>query len=527
MQSCLYHRMKNFVPCLGLSIATGVLSAIIVTAFKLASEYVIHLSASSYDMARKNPAWIPVLIVAAALVGLVASRILLNSKSCRGGGIPTSVAAIQGIVSFKWLSGIFLLPVSALLTFLCGIPLGTEGPCVQMGTAIGDGIVSCTASKKHKGWRRYIMTGGASAGFSIATSSPVAAIIFSMEELHKTFSPILISITSICVISAQATTQLLSSFGIGSIGLFHLTDVPTLTSKALFAPLLVGAVCGCVSILFTRLYHFIDDLMHRVLKKLPIKIVFPVLFASICTLGIFLSDSLGTGHSLTERLFKAQNTWYILILIFLVRAVVMTVSNTSGVTGGVFLPTIAFGAITGSLCAKAMISLGWLQADFYVLIVILGITSFLGATSRIPITASIFAVESLGGISNVLPVILATTVAYLVVEASGLEDFTDTIITAKIRSISKGKEPAVIETSFTVAKDSFVVGKELRDILWPQSCTVLSYKRKPENRDKLGVAEGDVFTVLYKTYDPKATAEEFDILVGEQSNQTSCIMDNS
>ena len=56
---------------------------------------------------------------------------------------------------------------------------------------------------------------------------------------------------------------------------------------------------------------------------------------------------------------------------------------------------------------------------------------------------------------------------------------------------------------------------------------MLSYKRKPENRDKLGVAEGDVFTVLYKTYDPKATAEEFDILVGEQSNQTSCIMDNS
>ena len=29
------------------------------------------------------------------------------------------------------------------------------------------------------------MTGGASAGFSIATSSPITAIIFSMEELHK------------------------------------------------------------------------------------------------------------------------------------------------------------------------------------------------------------------------------------------------------------------------------------------------------------------------------------------------------
>ena len=52
---------------------------------------------------------------------------------------------------FFWIKSIFLLPISAIITFFCGIPLGTEGPCVQMGTAIGEGISKGFNSKKQKG----------------------------------------------------------------------------------------------------------------------------------------------------------------------------------------------------------------------------------------------------------------------------------------------------------------------------------------------------------------------------------------
>ena len=162
---------------------TGFFAAIIITVFKILAEWTIHLSSSVYSAARANPMLLPALVVGAAAIGFAASFILSLSHSCRGGGIPTSISAIRGIVSFRWLKSLLLLPISALLTFLAGLPLGTEGPCVQMGAAVGDGVSKTLGKDKHKGWRRYIMTGGASAGFSIATASPISAIIFAMEEI--------------------------------------------------------------------------------------------------------------------------------------------------------------------------------------------------------------------------------------------------------------------------------------------------------------------------------------------------------
>ena len=520
MHSRLYNYIRNLLfPCLIFSAVTGFFTAIIVTLFKLLAEWVIHISTSAYAAVRENPEWLPLLIGGAAVIGLLASLVLSLSHSCRGGGIPTSIAAIRGIVSFKWLSAILLLPVSALLTYLAGLPLGTEGPCVQMGTAVGDGVIKCFGKKKHEGWRRYMMTGGASAGFSVVTASPISAIIFAMEELHKHFSPLLLSVASMSVISAHVTARALAAFGIGAVEFLNIPELDALPLSLLFAPLLIGAICGGASIVFTRLYHVIDHLLHAALKKLTVKIVLPILFALTAVVGFFLAGALGSGHSIIDSLLAPGSLWYVLILVFLIRAIGMMVSNTSSATGGVFLPTLAFGAIIGALCADGMIALGWIGEEQYLIIVVLGIAAFLGATSRIPLTAAVFALEALGGINNILPIIIATTASLLIIEASGLEDFTDTMIHAKMRKITKGKTPHTVEVPLTVRPDSFVVGKELRDVLWPNACVVVSFTRTSGSAGHHAICEGDVITVHYTTYDPDATAEELHTLVGEQSDE--------
>ena len=524
MQNHLYNNTKTILPYLGFSIVAGFLSAIVGTAFKFGAEGVVHLSAAIYDAVQHHPLWIPVLVIGSAGLGLLASMIVSLAKSCKGGGIPTSVAAVRGIVSFHWLTSILLLPFSAFLTFFCGLPLGTEGPCVQMGTAIGDGMIQCFGSKKHRGWRRYVMTGGASAGFSIATGSPISAILFSVEELHKHFSPLLLTGVSISVMTAQITAQILALLGIGSGGLFHLPEINQISAKLLFIPLLVGLICGLCSVLFSCFYQIIEKTVRTVLKKFSVKVLFPILFASTSIVGICLSDTLGTGHTLVDKLFHTHMVWYLLILVFLIRTVFMMVSNTAGATGGIFLPTLAFGGIIGSLCADGMIALGLLDPNHYILIVVLGITAFLGATSRIPLTACVFAVEALGGIHNILAIVIATTVAFLTTELSGIEDFTDTIIEAKVRSIRKGTEPSVIVAPLTVSENSFVVGKALCDILWPNSCVVVSVERVHEGHDNVEINPGDVITVRYKTYTPAVTAQELSALVGNQSEQIQRIL---
>jgi H+/Cl- antiporter ClcA len=368
------------------------------------------------------------------------------------------------------------------------------------------------------------MTGGAAAGFSLATASPITAVIFSIEELHKRFSPMLITIASLSVISAQVTSHLLSLLGICSGKLFHITNLPPIAPKLLFAPLIVGTVCGGVSILFTKFYKIIDKAVHSALAKISIKIAFPVIFACVALIGFFLSETLGTGHSLIDQLLQGGSVWYILILVFLIRAIFTMTSNTAGATGGIFLPTLAFGAIIGSLCADGMIASGLIGQEHYTLMVVLGISAFLASTSRIPVTACIFAIEAMGGINNILAIIISTVFAILVVEISGFEDFTDTVIDTKLRAINKGKKKTVVEVALTVNKDSFAVGKELRDILWPASCVVVSFKRAPENHEKTEIGEGDIITVHYKTYSPATTASEIEHLVGAQSEQTNRVM---
>lgn len=518
------NQLKNSLQCVLFTALTGVFSALIITAFKILAEWVVHLSAFIYGAVRDNPAFLPLLILGAVAIGVIASVGRAKSQSCRGGGIPTSVAAIHGIISFKWLVSLLLLPVSALLTFLAGLPLGTEGPCVQMGTAIGDGVINCFGKKNGYGWRRYLMTGGASAGFSIATASPVTAIVFAMEELHKSCSPILILVASLCVTFAQTTTHILATFGIGSVALFHATTLPAIPVWLFFAPLIIGLVCSVCSIAFTKAYQLIDRLTRFLLKKLTAWIIFPALFALIALVGFFLAESLGTGHSLVNALVNGRTAWYILILVFLIRALFMILSNTAGVSGGVFLPTLAFGAIIGALCGEVFLALGWIETSHYSLMVVLGITAFLGATSRIPLTACFFAVEALGAINNILPVVIATTVAYIVVEVSGLEDFTDTVINAKIRKIAKEKSATEIVAPLCVAPNSFVVGKNMRDILWPNDCHIIAFDHAENNKNSTEIAQGDIITVRYSTYDTTATAREIEALVGEQTQSVKDII---
>ena len=524
------HYIKNLlIPCLVFSTITGVISSLFVVAFKIAASHVVELSEKIYEKVRLEPQFLPLLIGGALLMGFIASLIITFSHSCRGGGMPTSIAAIRGIVNFNWIKSIFFLPISALITFLVGVPLGTEGPCVQMGTAIGDGVIHAVGGKKYRGWRRYMMVGGAASGFALATGSPITAVMFSMEELHKTISPLLFSVVSVSVIVSQLMAHLLSALGFGSTNLFEASLLPALPLNLIYVPILIGLLCGVCAILFIKLYNLIDNFVRKKLKVLSVKVKLPIIFALVALVGFFFSEILGSGHHLIEHLIgehrlETENLWYLLISFLIIRAIFMMVSNTAGVTGGIFLPTLAFGAILGTICAELFIALNVISEEYYALLVVVGIVSFLGASMRIPVTACLFAFEALGGFNNILLLTAAVAAAFIMVEVSGLSDFTSTVIKARAHEIHKGKMPHVIEVPLTVRKGSFVIDKDIRDVLWPASCTLLSIERGPNKTNKIGIAEGDILTVHYTTYDPAETANEFEVLVGDQGEEIDKIM---
>ena len=504
-------------PCVVFSALAGTLTAALIFLFKIASSELISLSERIYDAVRADLRLLPLLLVGAALVGLAAAFLLIKAPDSRGGGIPTAIAALRGYVPFEKMISIVTVFISSMLTYLAGVPLGTEGPSVQIGTLTG-WITSKTFGKKHPAWDRYIMTGGACAGFSAATGAPLTGIFFAFEEAHRRFSPMIFMIASMTVAVCTAVSEILCSFFNVSSSLFHFEVSAVLPIKYLWLPIAVGFVCGICALIFTKAYRFmrINILPH--LSKIPFVLRIMIVFILTAVIGVCSKSFVGTGHSLIDELIEGQGAWYLLIIYLCVRAVMMIVSNTQGVTGGLFVPNLAFGAIIGAICGKIAVSSGILPREYYIMVVIIGMVSFLGASSRTPITALTFAVEALSGMSNILPITVGVTFAFVVIESMGIPSFTDTVIEGKTEEYNHGRKVQTIDAYLTVGEDAFVIGKEIRDILWPPACVIVSVNNAISRaRIGSGMAEGDVLHVHCQTSHPEITANSLEALVGKQT----------
>ncbi len=514
-----WNYIKNILfPCLFFSVITGVFTGGVIFLFKLVSTYIIGLSGELYAFVRNEPFYLPLMLTAAGVLGLLSALILKLAPNCRGGGIPTSVALLRGLIRFDWIKSLFLLFISANLSYLGGVPLGNEGPSVQMGTAVGRGTVSVFA-KRHRAWDRYIMTGGACAGFAAATGAPLSGIFFAFEEAHRRFTPMIFMVASMTVVAGTVTSRILCTLAEIPVTMFDLSVSQVMPTKLLWTALLVGLVCGVVAILFTKGYRAVGTLLKGKLERLPFTVKVIAVFVLVAIIGFAADAAIGSGHHLTESLLQGNGVWYWLLIIFCVRAILLIFANQIGVSGGLFVPTLSFGAILGAVCAKSLIALGAPITPYYMILVIIGMVAFLGAASRTPLMAIAFSLEALCGLSNILPITLGVTVAYLVIEVMGVPAFSDTVIETKVEQEHQGKPAQIINTYLTVGDDAFVVGKEIRDILWPPTCVVLSIdKRHEHGHGGYGIGAGDVLHIHYQTHDPKQTLAELEALVGEQKN---------
>ncbi len=516
------------LPCLLFSGIAGAFTGLFVFLFRIAAAEIVALSEAVFAWGREQPQRLPLLLLGAAVAGLLTALILRQAKSCRGGGIPTAVALLRGLITFRWVNSIFILFTTAMLSFLGGLPLGSEGPCVQMGTAVGSGTVRIFA-RRHPSWERYIMTGGACAGFATATGAPITGIFFAFEEAHRRFSPMLFMTAASAVLTGTVTTRLLCSLSGMAFSMFEVPTLPALPMSLLWFPLIVGGVSALFAILFTKSYRLVGDLVNQTLARVPFVLKLTAVFVLAALLGFFFSELTGSGHHIIHTLLFGRGVWYLLLAALILRAILLLLSNHAGATGGLFVPSLCFGALIGALCAELFVTVGLLPMEFYPLSVIIGMASFLAASARTPITAITFAAEALCGFSGILPVMIGVTLSFLVIETAGIASFNDTVIESKVAADRAGKTPQVVETHLSVRPGAFVIGKEVRDILWPPACVILSVQHAHDRHlHGEGMAEGDILHVRYQTYDPAHTARLLSDLIGDSApaERTFCVTDD-
>ena len=511
--------LKNtLIPCLSLASAVGAVTGIGIFLFRIAATAIIDLSERIYSIVRADVRYLPLLILGAAALGLLSSVVLKLARDARGGGIPTAVAAIRGLIPLKWLQGIFALFTTSLITFLGGVPLGNEGPSVLMGTSIGKGV-SKGAGEKHLAWERYCMTGGASAGFALATGAPLCGILFSLEEAHRRFSVSLLIFSSISVCIGTLTQDFLCDIFAVTLHGFHFPVLSPLPPQYLPLPLIIGIVCGFCAVLFTKMYTTFKNMQSKMRHRIRFIPKHIIIFAVTALLGFVSADFISSGHSLIEKLLCGDGIWYTLLIALFVRAILMVAANGEGVSGGVFVPTLAFGALIAALLGRGAIALGIAPAEYATLYIAIGMAAFLAASARTPMTALVFALEVLSGVQNVLPIGIAVTAAFIVIEFSGKVSFADKIIESKAHAAHEDRVPLIINSYITVQENSFAVGKELRDLLLPPTCAVLSIEMKNPAASLHSAAEisaGDILHLHYRTYKAKESIESLESIFGKQ-----------
>ena len=516
------HVVNVMLPSVVFSAVVGALTGGIVFLFRLVSEHVITLSHTIFAFAKETGWGIPLVVAGAVLAALLVSLCLLYSPHARGGGIPTAVALLRGLITFKWLRNLIFVFTSALLSYLCGIPLGNdEGPAVQMGAAAGGGVTAMLP-QKHRGWARYLMTGGATAGFATATGAPISAVLFGLEEAHRRITPLLLMSSLTSVISGMGVLQLLCNFTGRRelLHLFHFTLTEELPLRLMWIVVPVAVLCGIFAFLFAKCTLSVRTLLHKKLKHVsPFWKLAPV-FAVVALIGCFYYDAIGTGHHLIETLVAHREMWYISLALLLVRAVLVIFANDVGATGGLFTPLLLFGALIGSVTSEALIACGWVEERYFPLLVVVGMASFFSASVRTPLTAAVFSIEVFSGFSNIFPIFFAVIISYVIVEIIGVVSINEIAMEREVHRQHKGKARQTVDVHLVAKAGSFAIGKEPRDILWPAFCHVLSVREGEEDeKDSYEggvIKENDILRLNFTTYDPEATALELCAILGDQ-----------
>ena len=493
----------------------GAVTGAVITLYKFLAHHIIHLSEQGYHHLRDHPLWL--IPAAAALFGLawLLTATYRKTTNLRGGGIPTAIGVLQGRIPFVWLRNAIGILTLSLTSFLVGVPLGNEGPSVQLGTALGKGTTSLLG-KRGKPWHRYGMTGGACAGFATATGAPLSGILFAVEEAHHKVSPLLLLVATAAVGCARLVSDLLAPvLGVSST-LFPALQLPALTAADTWIPLAVGVVMGLFAVLFLTYYRGATYFLNQKLARVPEQYkIFAVLLATL-GVGVLSYSYISTGHELILSLLDGKSVLTALVALLLVRTILTVGANVTGITGGIFLPILAIGALLSGVCASLFESLFGLDATYYPVVLVLGITACIAGMMKMPLTAVAFAVEALSGYNLILPILLVTAVSYGITELFGAVSINDRVLDNRLEQVRRGREVVTEETTVTVMPGAFAEEKEIRDIFWPAGLFVLSVDKKRA----LGghtLHHGNQLRIRYATYQKARLWEELTAIVGEQT----------
>ena len=323
-----------------------------------------------------------------------------------GSGIPQVIAAAEQRWQGRWggqrvtlKTAVWKVALSAAL-LVCGASIGREGPTVQVVAGV---MRTLTRGLRGGPGRRAIIIAGGAAGVSAAFNTPIAGVVFAVEELAKSFERRTHTTVILVVVIAGLASYALQ----GDYAYFGVLKGETSLRSAWLAAPIIGIVGGVSGGVFARALAFLigprDNPMTRWRRSRP------VLFALLCGLVAatvaYASGGLtfGAGYDEAKSLLQDHPGRGLGFAAW--KFIASLAAAASGAPGGIFAPSLATGAGIGALFAQTGLAMAGRDA------VVLGMTSYLSGVVQAPLTSAVILMEMTRDPGLVGPLMLAALLA--------------------------------------------------------------------------------------------------------------------
>ena len=482
-------------------IVVGTFSGLVVSLFRFllskAEDFRIALYAQLTQLPVAYTAgWFAVLLA----VGGILYWLTRHEPMAGGSGIPQVKGVILGLMRMNWFRILWVKLTAGVIGLGAGLSLGREGPSIQLGAVTAQGVSRFLGRTRME--ERYLITSGASAGLAAAFNAPLAGVMFSLEELHRNFSAVVL----LPAMTAAMTSTFVSQLLFGRALTFNFRSIPRipLDIHILYA-ILVAVIAGLCGVIFN--YGLLN--IHRfyslpVFKNLYMKITFALLCAGI--LGFILPQVLGGGNRLVDELATKSFPLQLLFALLIGKFIFTLVSYGTGVPGGFFLPMLVLGALTGSICAWFLTASQLMLPSHGANIIIIAMAAFFSASVRAPITGTVLICEMTGSFYHLMILGMASAIAYIVAQLCGSQPIYEALLLRSLNSHSTPepntvkRERNIIEVP--VSSGSQIENKKVQDIPWPEHTLLVDVKRGSEQLipdANTVIRAGDFLYVLAET----------------------------